>query len=153
MVYTFIYCFHSPVYIYRVGMRRPSGTPVPSSCPRYPPTGEQSMERLPVKLIPLSPNRTSSTFSSRAYILISKAVRKRKDNFRTFIPLFLWRFKWATSWENLFLPYANNKDADQPAHGRSLISAFVVHCLDSIIPILAKSKHFKTLANLCSWAG
>ena len=25
---------------------------------------------------------------------------------------------WATSWENLFLPYANNKDADQPAHLR-----------------------------------
>ena len=37
-------------------------------------------------------------------------------------------------------PYANNEDADQPAHPRSLISTFVVHCLDSIIPILAKSK-------------
>ena len=23
--------------------------------------------------------------------------------------------KWASSWENLFMPYANNKDADQPA--------------------------------------
>ena len=31
------------------------------------------------------------------------------------------------------MPYANNKGADQPAHPRSLISAFVVHCLDSII--------------------
>ena len=41
---------------------------------------------------------------------------------------------WATSWENLFMPYANNKGADQPAHLRSLISAFVVHYLDSIIP-------------------
>ena len=39
---------------------------------------------------------------------------------------------WATAWENLFMPYANNKDADQPAHPRSLISYFVVHCLDSI---------------------
>ena len=28
--------------------------------------------------------------------------------------------------------YANNKGADQPAHPRSLISAFVVRCLDSI---------------------
>ena len=37
IVYTFIgYFFHIPVYIYRVGMRRHSGTPVPSSCPRYP---------------------------------------------------------------------------------------------------------------------
>ena len=31
--------------------------------------------------------------------------------------------------------YANNKGTDQPAHPRSLISAFVVHCLDSIIPL------------------
>ena len=46
-------------------------------------------------------------------------------------------YKWATSWENLFMPYANNKGADQPAHLRSLISAFVVRCLDSIIPLLA----------------
>ena len=37
------------------------------------------------------------------------------------------------SWENLFLPYANNKGADQPTHARSLICAFVVRCLDSII--------------------
>ena len=35
------------------------------------------------------------------------------------------------------MPYANNKGADQPAHPRSLISAFVVRCLDSIIPLLA----------------
>ena len=36
--------------------------------------------------------------------------------------------------------YANNKGADQPAHPHSLISAFVVRCLDSIISILAISK-------------
>ena len=37
-----------------------------------------------------------------------------------------------------FVPYANNNDADQPAH---LISAFVVrHCLDSIIAIMSKSE-------------
>ena len=35
------------------------------------------------------------------------------------------------------MPYANNKGADQPAHLRSLISAFVLRCLDSIIPLLA----------------
>ena len=59
--------------------------------------------------------------------------------------------------KKLFLPYMNNKGADQPAHMRSLISAFVVHyngadqpvhprslisafivrCLDSIISLLA----------------
>ena len=31
------------------------------------------------------------------------------------------------------MSYANNKGADQPAHPCSLISAFVVRCLDSII--------------------
>ena len=35
------------------------------------------------------------------------------------------------------MPYANNKGADQPAHLHSLISTFVVHCLDSMICILA----------------
>ena len=40
---------------------------------------------------------------------------------------------WAMSLENLFMPYANNKGADQ----RSLISAFVIHYLDSIMPSLA----------------
>ena len=34
------------------------------------------------------------------------------------------------------MSYANNKGgADQPAHLRSLISAFVVRCLDSIISL------------------
>ena len=52
---------------------------------------------------------------------------------------------WATSWEDLFMPYvnnkgadqparANNKDADQPVPPRSLNR---VRCLDSLIPLLA----------------
>ena len=44
---------------------------------------------------------------------------------------------WATSWENLLLPYANNKAAVQPVHPHSLISSFVVRCLDNVIPLLA----------------
>ena len=39
--------------------------------------------------------------------------------------LIVWFTNWAMSWENLFMPYANNKGADQPAHPHSLISAFV----------------------------
>ena len=35
---------------------------------------------------------------------------------------------------SLFMPYANNKAAYQPAHSHSLISAFVVRYLDSMIP-------------------
>ena len=38
------------------------------------------------------------------------------------------------------MSYANNKCADQPAHPRSLISAFVVRCLDSIISLDAIAK-------------
>ena len=30
------------------------------------------------------------------------------------------------------MSYVNNKGADQPAYPHSLISTFVVHCLDSI---------------------
>ena len=61
---------------------------------------------------------------------------------------------WATSWENLFMPYANNKGADQPAHWCSLISAFVVRFPGSIIPLLAKSKISRfQLASIAEHAG
>ena len=46
---------------------------------------------------------------------------------------------WAMSWENLFMPYANNKGADQPAHLHSLISTFVVHYIDCMC-VLAKTE-------------
>ena len=39
-----------------------------------------------------------------------------------------------------FMPYANNKGAEQPAHPRSLVSAFVVHSLDSIISLVSRSE-------------
>ena len=58
---------------------------------------------------------------------------------------------WATSWENLFMQYASNKDEDQPVHPRSLISALVVHCLDSISSFYIWN--FKPLASFCSCAG
>ena len=38
------------------------------------------------------------------------------------------------------MSYANNKGADQPAHPRSLISAFVVRCLDSVMSLLSVTK-------------
>ena len=43
------------------------------------------------------------------------------------------------------MPYVNNKGADQPAHLHRLISAFVVRCLDSIIPLVSISD----ISNLC----
>ena len=38
------------------------------------------------------------------------------------------------------MSYANNKGADQPAHPCSLISAFVVRCLDSVISLVSVTK-------------
>ena len=38
------------------------------------------------------------------------------------------------------MPYANNNGADQPAHPGSLISAFVVRSLDSIISLVSRSE-------------
>ena len=46
----------------------------------------------------------------------------------------------------------NNKGADQPAHPHSLISTFVIRCLDSIIPPFY-NKNFKPLASFCGCAG
>ena len=50
------------------------------------------------------------------------------------------------------MPHVNNKGADQFAHPHSLISTFVVCCLDSIMYILAISK-VSRLASFCSCAG
>ena len=38
------------------------------------------------------------------------------------------------------MSYANNKGADQPPHPRSLISAFVVGCLDSVMSLVSVIK-------------
>ena len=59
--------------------------------------------------------------------------------------------KWARSCENV--SYANNKGADQPAHPHSLISTFVVHCLDIYDMYTYSIQSFKILASFCSWAG
>ena len=59
---------------------------------------------------------------------------------------------WATSWENLFMPYANNKGADQYEHLRSLISTFIVRYWDSMIPVFAMHK-ISRLASRCSGTG
>ena len=48
--------------------------------------------------------------------------------------------KWATLQENLSWEFANNKVADQPAHSRSLISAFVIRFFESTISKLATSE-------------
>ena len=47
---------------------------------------------------------------------------------------------WAGPWETYLMLYANNKGADQPAYPRSLISAFVVRCLDSVMSLVYVTK-------------
>ena len=38
------------------------------------------------------------------------------------------------------MSYANDKGADQPAHTRSLISAIVVRCIESVMPLVSETK-------------
>ena len=61
---------------------------------------------------------------------------------------------WARYEKTCHIPYENNRGADQPVHSHSLISAFVVRCLDTIIWITYTCliQNFKTLASLSSWA-
>ena len=49
------------------------------------------------------------------------------------------------------MPYANNKGMDQPAYPRSLFSAFIVRCLDSIFAIAEISR--LQLASVAEQAG
>ena len=49
-------------------------------------------------------------------------------------------FKLALVRENLPSVFAHNNDADQPAHPRRLISAFVIHLLKNSISKLDSSK-------------
>ena len=49
------------------------------------------------------------------------------------------------------MSYANNKGPDQPAHPCSLISSFVVCCLDSMICIVTcYIQYLRILASFCS---
>ena len=82
----------------------------------------------------------TSTNKMHEHLTIFQVLQKGFFIFLVFIICFMEGADiWATSWENLSMPYANNKGADQPAHPRSLISAFVVRCLDSIIPLVSIS--------------
>ena len=45
----------------------------------------------------------------------------------------IFSISWATSWENLFMPYANNKDADKPVRFLDSIIALVSLCEISIL--------------------
>ena len=53
------------------------------------------------------------------------------------LPALEWDHVMSQIMRKSFVPYVNNKDADQPAHLHSLIGDFVVCCLDSVISLVA----------------
>ena len=56
--------------------------------------------------------------------------------------------------EKMYLmSYANNKGADHPAHARSLISAFVVRCVDNIISLDSIAESSRLRRSVCVWPG
>ena len=64
------------------------------------------------------------------------------------------RSEWERGHEKtLFMQYANNKGADQPAYSHSLISTFVVRYLVRLISRVSITNISKLLANLCCYAG
>ena len=78
-------------------------------------------------------------FDGSMAIVDGKLTNESANQLKYSISWSCYKMNWATSWENLFMPYANIKGADQPAHPRSLISAFVVCRLHSIIPLVSIS--------------
>ena len=65
------------------------------------------------------------------------------------------QINWAGPRENVSYVICEQQRRDQPAHPRSLISAFVVFCLDSTRYNISRfySRDFKTLASFCGSAG
>ena len=73
--------------------------------------------------------------------------------FPPFFPLQSWLIFELGHEKTCLMSYANNKGADQPAHLRSLISAFVVRCLRQCNVSSFCNQNFKAHASFCSWAG
>ena len=99
-----------------------------------------------------TPIKKENVWKSVQDHIVSKIKSKNKYLIKMDFHLFYFHaeqfYIWTTSGENLFLPYANNKGADQPAHMRSLDSAFVIGCLGSSFYM----QNLKPLASLCSCA-
>ena len=85
----------------------------------------------------------ASTFST--FLGLSRRSRSSKGSSRSTSPL--WRKKVrAKSWQNLSMPCANNKSADQPLHSRNLISTFVIRLPRQYNTYGCYIRHLKTLA-------
>ena len=104
-------------------------------------TGGSNLNRLNTRQMQNRPSN-AECFSTCTSLKKSSAptYKTTKWTININITFLITDYKQATSWENLFLPHGNNKGADQPAHPRSLISAFVIRCLDSIIRLVSISE-------------
>ena len=81
--------------------------------------------------------------SSPWYLMLNRLSR-----FEDWIEQLKPSIPWALSWENLFMPYANNKGADQPAHPRLCCSLPGKYNTSTCY-----SRNFKTLASFWSRPG
>ena len=71
----------------------------------------------------------------------SKYVKTKYERILKACALNKVKYMYVPRCEKTFLQgFANNKSVDQPAHLRRLISAFVIHLLESIISKLATSE-------------
>ena len=82
----------------------------------------------------------------RVYLDLQRKCKYYEININTTVYIYIYMHIWSIIQpcheKTCFMPCANNKDADQPAHLRSLFSVFVFHSLDSIhvIQTLVASK-------------
>ena len=92
----------------------------------------------------LSSNKVSGNFEKKEIILPLLLFVCLTNNYDT-----VWSYIMNLVIRKISLmAYANNTCADQPARPRSLISAFIVRYLDSVLPTPATYENFKTIASL-----
>ena len=93
-----------------------------------------------------------TTIHARLKLLINM-IKIQYSTLTCFLGFYILREKeMSRAMRKCVMSYANNKGADQPAHPHSLISAFVVRCLDCIIS-LDSIAEISILASFCGCAG
>ena len=107
-----VYLFHIPVYIYRVGMRRPSCTSVPSSCLRFPAPGSLIWVRT------VCPDFSVWNWGPCWYCCFK--IWPNKSNWFKKIGISI----WASSWENLTSGFATRVDSNRPGQLQKLGRGF-----------------------------
>ena len=96
-----------------------------------------SLHTSSTRLIPPAPSlvTTSGTYGTSCRACSRASL---SPWWRAILMASIWKsYTWAMSWENLFMQYVNNKGADQPMQPCSLISTYVVCCLDSMISLVS----------------